>query len=493
MACCKKSFPGAGADLGQGQALLATEPGQAREKLTFAARRRLPATERMKVFCRRHPQFGSYGATQYNAIQPRNGQARQADGDLVARANIQGLPALQGACADAFDLPVIECHRCQLQQWGDAPGPADLEMHLAHFGQGLGEGVFPGGDPIRRFGLPAFGRRALFLTQDDAITGKGQGRAVPVITPALGVGKTIDRLAVGGGIREAQRIQGRMAGEQYRGPLWPVPDKQADTRRLSGIQHLAGHQAGHRGAGVEAAGLSLYVVGQAPVEFALHQQIPWLRQLSGNGRDLARRGRPVLATYAVAATDGLYQQAIAIHQGDRHAVDFGLNPDIGAAAQPMLDGAGVAQFFQASVHDGVGNRAARGAQWFCGRTELEALAPFGKACPGLVIQLIGDQRATLAVIVIVPGFDLFLQGGDFDQGPFSRPVGALLCMGVQAGENEQAGERQSQVAEHRERPCSWGCLKARSLMMGARSGSFAGYFCGQCRPLPGQACSHRVR
>ncbi|MNV48448.1 hypothetical protein D3C71_1403540 [compost metagenome] len=89
--------------MGQGQTLLATEPGQTGEKLTFASRCRLPTTQRMKIRRQRHTQFRTLDAARHHRVQSGNGQAGQADGDLVARSNVQRLPALQGTHTDAFD------------------------------------------------------------------------------------------------------------------------------------------------------------------------------------------------------------------------------------------------------------------------------------------------------------------------------------------------------------------------------------------------------
>ncbi|MNR19629.1 hypothetical protein D3C85_1364340 [compost metagenome] len=94
-----------------------------------------------------------------------------------------------------------------------------------------------------------------------------------MITPALSVGKVMDRLAVNGGVREAQLIQCSRPCEQVRRALGPVPRKQADPRGLCGIQRFATHQPGHRGAGINAAVPGLYVVVQAPIELALHKQV----------------------------------------------------------------------------------------------------------------------------------------------------------------------------------------------------------------------------
>ena len=96
-ACFEKFLPGARADMGQGQSLLAAEPGQAREELAFASRRRLPATQGMEVGCQRHVQFSAFGAAQHHAIEPGNGQAGEADGHLIAGADIQCLPSVAGS------------------------------------------------------------------------------------------------------------------------------------------------------------------------------------------------------------------------------------------------------------------------------------------------------------------------------------------------------------------------------------------------------------
>ena len=56
------------------------------------------------------------------------------------------------------------------------------------------------------------------------------------------------------------------------------PWGQSQTNRpmpaaCSALKYLARHQAGHGAAGIEAAGPGLHVVGHAPIEFALHQQV----------------------------------------------------------------------------------------------------------------------------------------------------------------------------------------------------------------------------
>src|SRR5471030_2585369 len=75
--------------MGQGQPLLAAEPGKPREELTLAPWRRLPAAQWMKVRRQRCVHFRAFSAAQHHAVEPGNGQAREADGHLIAGANVQ--------------------------------------------------------------------------------------------------------------------------------------------------------------------------------------------------------------------------------------------------------------------------------------------------------------------------------------------------------------------------------------------------------------------
>ncbi|MNP09923.1 hypothetical protein D3C76_1020510 [compost metagenome] len=218
--------------------------------------------------------------------------------------------------------------------------------------------------------------------------------------------------------------------------MGPFPGKQADPLGLLDAQCLAGHQAGYRAAGVQAAGDGLYMVSEAPVELALYHQVPWLGQALRNGADLAGRVGPVLTMHTIAATDRLGQQAIAVNQGHRHAVDLGLGPDLSSTQQPMLDGTRIWQFFQAGMRHWMGQRTARGAQWIGSRAGTEALAPLGQSCEGLIVEFVGDQRTTFTVIAVIPEVDLFLQRGEFLCGTRGRPGRAFASSTVQA----QAGQ-----------------------------------------------------
>ena len=93
----------------------------------------------------------------------------------------------------------------------------------------------------------------------------------------------------------------------------------------------------------------------------------------------------------VAATDRLSQQAFAVNQRHRHAVDLGLDPDIASIIEPGVDGATVMEFVQAGVGDGVSNGAACRAQGFGGRASGEAVAPFAQSQTGLIVEFVGDQ------------------------------------------------------------------------------------------------------
>ncbi|MDT4834513.1 hypothetical protein FQZ97_681510 [compost metagenome] len=82
-------FPGAGADTGQGQAVFTAKPGKARTELAGASRRRTPAAQGVMVGGLWHLQGGALLGAPDHAVEPRNGHPGEADGDLVARANIQ--------------------------------------------------------------------------------------------------------------------------------------------------------------------------------------------------------------------------------------------------------------------------------------------------------------------------------------------------------------------------------------------------------------------
>ncbi|MNZ49903.1 hypothetical protein D3C78_676820 [compost metagenome] len=98
-----------------------------------------------------------------------------------------------------------------------------------------------------------------------------------MFAPVFGIDNGGDWLAVFRGTREAQLSQRRGTLGHARRPLGPVPYKQIDVGGLLGAQDLARHQAGHRATSIEATGPGLHMIGQAPIQFALHDQVPGLR------------------------------------------------------------------------------------------------------------------------------------------------------------------------------------------------------------------------
>ncbi|MNN51924.1 hypothetical protein D3C81_1665870 [compost metagenome] len=107
-----------------------------------------------------------------------------------------------------------------------------------------------------------------------------------MIAPFLCCSKVGDRMTVRFNRGETQRRQRGDSLGQLRWALWPVPDEQSDTGGLRGIQGFASHQSRDGGASVNAAGSSLHVLVQAPIEFALHQHIQRLCQVLRYGADL---------------------------------------------------------------------------------------------------------------------------------------------------------------------------------------------------------------
>ncbi|PAV68064.1 hypothetical protein WR25_17934 [Diploscapter pachys] len=83
----------------------------------------------------------SHDRAMYHVVKPRNGEAGKADGHLVARANIEFLPASQGTKADLGNLTVVQFDRRQMQDGGYLASASNAKAHFAHLGQCLGEGA----------------------------------------------------------------------------------------------------------------------------------------------------------------------------------------------------------------------------------------------------------------------------------------------------------------------------------------------------------------
>ncbi len=375
----------------------------------------------------------SLDAAPGHAFQARDGQARQADGHLVAGTDIQCLPTLQGADADPPDLSIIQPHRHQIEHRRDPSGAADLETDLAHMGQCPGMRVFPGDAPMGRPGLPASRVGSLALAQHHAIAGKGQRLAKPVLAPVPGLGKVADRSAVGFAVGEAEGAQAAQAFELGGRSVGPVPDKQADTFRFIGAQLVSCHQSRDLAAGIQAAVFGLYMVDQAPIQFALQHQVQGLWQLRRDGGDPAGTVGPVLALESIATADGLVQPALSINQGHGHAVDLGLNPQVLAALHPLPDRLVVRQLVQSGMGRRVGNGSAGLEQRVVrlpGR-QGETSAPLGQGLAGLIVEFVGHWRNALAVVELVPARQLLLQGVGLASGAFRRPIRALAGIGVE--------------------------------------------------------------
>lgn len=60
------------------------------------------------------------------------------------------------------------------QQWRDATGTTDLEMHLAYLRYAWRGGYFQGDSPARRLGYPETTVRSLPLAQHHSVAGERQ-------------------------------------------------------------------------------------------------------------------------------------------------------------------------------------------------------------------------------------------------------------------------------------------------------------------------------
>ncbi|MNC36703.1 hypothetical protein D3C75_852390 [compost metagenome] len=91
----------------QGQALFTAKPGEAGNELLITALAGLPAAVGMMlVGCWCGYRLALYSAV-HDVFEPRNGQPGKADGHLIARANIQALPARQRPKADLANATVV--------------------------------------------------------------------------------------------------------------------------------------------------------------------------------------------------------------------------------------------------------------------------------------------------------------------------------------------------------------------------------------------------
>ena len=97
------------------------------------------------------------------------------------------------------------------------------------------------------------------------------------------------------------------------------------------------------------------------------------------------------------------QATVRVFEGDRHAVDLGLDPQPFAAGHPGLDGFRV-ELVQPGMRQRVGERpgaAGEGLGERAGRFG-KALAPQRQAGAGLVVELVRHRTAALAMVGVVP-------------------------------------------------------------------------------------------
>ncbi|MOA28403.1 hypothetical protein D3C78_1493440 [compost metagenome] len=87
--------PCAGPGAWQGQALFTAKPGEAGNELLITALAGLPAAVSMMAVGRRRDDRLAFDRAMHNLLQAWNGQPGQADGHLVAGADVEGVPARQ--------------------------------------------------------------------------------------------------------------------------------------------------------------------------------------------------------------------------------------------------------------------------------------------------------------------------------------------------------------------------------------------------------------
>ena len=288
---------------------------------------------------------------------------------------------------------------------------------------------------MRRFGLPALTRRPCALAQYHAIAGERQSVAIPMLTPLPGLLGAAYGLAVVQAVAETQRLQLAQAFVHARRPVRPVPDEQADGPALLFIQRLSCHQPGRLAASPLAAIAALHMIIQAPVKLALQHGVERFGQLCRYAWQLPGAGRPVLAEAPVTTADGLLQHAVAVDQRDCDTVDLGLNPQVVAAGDPFAH-CGLVQFAQAGLRHWMSELACAPRQRFRQLVECvwKTLMPALQTLACLIVDFVGDQRAALVVVGLVPLRDLLGKCAQLHGRVRLRPVRAGLG---QCGQREQ--------------------------------------------------------
>lgn len=256
-----------------------------------------------------------------------------------------------------------------------------------------------------------------------------------MLTPLPGLLDAAYGLAVVQAVAEPQRLQLAQAFVHARRPVRPVPDEQADDPALLLIQRLSCHQPGRLAASPLASIAVLDVVIQAPVQLALQHGVERFGQLCRYAWQLPGVSRPVLPEASVTTADGLLQHAVAVDQRDCDTIDLGLNPQVVAVGDPFAH-CGLVQFAQAGLRHRMSELACAARQWFRQLVECtgKTLMPGLQTLACLIVDFVGDQRASLVVVGLVPLCDLSGKCAQFHGRVRLRPVRAGLG---QCGQREQ--------------------------------------------------------
>ncbi|MNV59793.1 hypothetical protein D3C71_1522370 [compost metagenome] len=106
--CIHQAAPCAGTDLRQRQALLATEPREPSDELLLAALAGYPAAMSVIPVRCGWGNGGTFDGTMHHLFEAWDGQPGQADGHLVARADVERLPTCQRAQVHLGNLSVVQ-------------------------------------------------------------------------------------------------------------------------------------------------------------------------------------------------------------------------------------------------------------------------------------------------------------------------------------------------------------------------------------------------
>ncbi len=101
---------------------------------------------------------------------PLSGQAYL---DLIARRDIQPLPAANGPEANPLHLFIIQPYWLQRRHNGNFPRSAHSEVYIPYFSNLRDRGIFPGNNPTALSWQPVFTRQFIRRANHNAVRGKG--------------------------------------------------------------------------------------------------------------------------------------------------------------------------------------------------------------------------------------------------------------------------------------------------------------------------------